>query len=195
MLNYFAVLHWLLAQPSHHPLVRLLGSHGLVFDQLRQTMTMQGGLLHATKRPEALASLMWAAVRGERPSKGPFDPEFRSVWLLGELVPIPLTRLQGEIFRILWEHEGKPLRGPALMQRAQSEGVKPVDAFRKNLYPDPHRSYQALVRTNRRGEYWLPRAGMTAAALSMTQGQVLADRPPDTGLSTVLRSSKGDAPE
>ena len=90
---------------------------------------------------------------------GPFSHDFSQVRLPGESVPIPLTRIQAAILRVLWELRGVAIDRDLLMERARVALEKPIDAFPRNKYPEANRAYRALVLSDRRGWYRLPRNG------------------------------------
>ncbi|NOT87696.1 MAG: hypothetical protein HOP03_05900 [Lysobacter sp.] len=106
---------------------------------------------------------VWASVqapsaqRATKPRRGPFAHDFCEVILSGEAAPIPLTRAQAAIFRVLWEMEGASMDRETLMHEAGIELDKPVDVFPRNKYPDANRAYRVLVASDRRGRYRLPR--------------------------------------
>jgi hypothetical protein len=113
---------------------------------------------------------VWAGVQTPttptiRSRHGPFSQDFGEVLLLGETAPVPLTRTQAAIFRVLWELEGAPIDRDALMQKARIELEKPVDAFPRNKYADANRAYRALVSSDRRGKYWMLRNDVAEAPL------------------------------
>lgn len=88
---------------------------------------------------------------------GPFIDDFSRVLLDGEKAAIPLTKLQGTIFRELWRLNGKRIDGEKLMRKCNGEG-KPSDAFKPSKYPHANRAYKLLVKSDRpKGEYWMPR--------------------------------------
>jgi hypothetical protein len=87
---------------------------------------------------------------------GPFSHDFREVTLPGEETPIQLTPAQAAIMRVLWKLEGAPIDRKALIRLAGVELTKPVDAFARNKHPEANRAYHMLVRSDRRGRYWLP---------------------------------------
>jgi ribosomal protein L37AE/L43A len=118
---------------------RLRGT-GLVADD-----AVWGGLLDAAP-PSA------EAVR-----HGPFAHDFSDVLLPGESEPIALTPAQAALLRVLWELSGERIERQALLRRAMVDLDKPVVAFPRSKYPQAHRAYHQLVRSNRRGQYWLPR--------------------------------------
>lgn len=90
-------------------------------------------------------------------TEGPFIDDFRRVLLDGEKEPIPLTKLQGAIFRELWRLNGNRIDSEKLMKKCHGEG-KPSDAFKPSKYPDANRAYKSLVKSERtKGEYWMPR--------------------------------------
>lgn len=93
---------------------------------------------------------------------GPFAQEFSNVLLPGETVPIPLTRVQAAILRVLWDLQGVAIERDHLIHKANVAMDKPIDAFPRNKYPEANRAYRVLVRSDRRGRYWLPREGGAA---------------------------------
>ena len=95
--------------------------------------------------------------RSPRSRAGPFAHDFRDVVLPGESELIALTRSQAALLRVLWEQAGVPIGGQLLIRMAGLELEKPVDAFPLNKYPEANRAYRALVQSDRRGNYWLPR--------------------------------------
>jgi hypothetical protein len=107
---------------------------------------------------------VWAGMRAARRPPaihtriGPFAHDFSDVLLPGESEPIPLTRSQAAILRVLWEQAGVSIGGPSLLRRAGLAFEKPIDAFPLNKYPDANRAYRLLVQSDRRRRYWLPRA-------------------------------------
>lgn len=107
---------------------------------------------------------VWAGVQSPLASnvapsrQGPFAHDFSDVLLSGESEPIPLTRSQAAILRVLWAQDGVPINGALLIRKAGLEIEKPVDAFPLNRYPEANRVYRTLVSVNRRGRYWLSRA-------------------------------------
>ncbi len=106
---------------------------------------------------------VWASVRAPsaqratKPRRGPFAQDFCEVILSGEAAPIPLTRAQAAIFRVLWEMEGASIDRETLMHEAGIELDKPVDVFPRNKYPDANRAYRVLVSSDRRGRYRISR--------------------------------------
>ena len=102
---------------------------------------------------------VWASVRARNAScpallrHGPFAHDFSEVLLPGETAPIPLTRAQAAIFRVLWEMQGVSIDRETLMHEAGIELDKPVDVFPRNKYPDANRAYRVLVSSDRRGRY------------------------------------------
>ncbi len=107
---------------------------------------------------------VWTGVQSPLPSNdglsrhGPFSQDYSDILLPGEAEPIPLTRSQAAILRVLWAQDGVPINGALLMRKAGLEIEKPVDAFPLNRYPEANRAYRTLVSVNRRGRYWLSRA-------------------------------------
>ena len=90
---------------------------------------------------------------------GPFAADFSDVTLPGESQPIALTPMQSAVLRALWEADGRHVKVESLLRRVNADLAKPVDAFPRNKYPEANRAYRVLVRTNRRGEYWLETLG------------------------------------
>ena len=107
---------------------------------------------------------VWAGVQSPLPSNtglsrhGLFAQDYSDILLPGEAEPIPLTRSQAAILRVLWAQDGVPINGALLIRKAGLEIEKPVDAFPLNRYPEANRAYRTLVSVNRRGRYWLSRA-------------------------------------
>ena len=93
-------------------------------------------------------------VHAIAPQDGPFSQDFSQVLLPGESVPIPLTRSQAAILRVLWEQDGVPIHRETLIARSKLDLDKPVQAFPRPKYPDANRAYHVLVRSNRQGYYW-----------------------------------------
>lgn len=106
---------------------------------------------------------VWASIRAPvaaqetRARHGPFSHDYAEVLLPGETVPVSLTRTQAAILRALWEMDGVSIGRETLMQKAGISLEKPVDAFRRNKYPDANRAYRALVSSDRRGRYKMSR--------------------------------------
>lgn len=106
---------------------------------------------------------VWASVQtvqstiANRTRVGPFAEDFSDVLLPGETEPIPLTRSQAAILRVLWAQEGVSIGGPLLLRKAELEIEKPIDAFQLSKYPEANRAYHALVHSDRRGRYRLLR--------------------------------------
>jgi hypothetical protein len=106
---------------------------------------------------------VWAGVRAAVPTiagqarHGPFALDYRDVLLAGESDPIPLTRSQAALLRVLWEQAGVSIGGPLLIRMAGLELEKPIDAFPLNKYPEANRAYRALVSSDRRGQYCISR--------------------------------------
>jgi hypothetical protein len=92
------------------------------------------------------------------PVHGPFSADFRLVYLDGEDTdPIRCSKAQADVFRALWEFEGKDRRAEDVMQRAGRRSSKPIDVFKNQA--DALRAYKALVETNQKeGLYRMPRA-------------------------------------
>lgn len=92
------------------------------------------------------------------PVHGPFSADFRLVYLDGEEAePIRLSKAQGDVFRVLWEFEGRDRKARDVMARAGRRSDKPIDVFKR--HPEPLRAYRALVQTNQKeGLYRMPRA-------------------------------------
>lgn len=84
---------------------------------------------------------------------GPFAHDFSDVLLPGESKPIPLTRSQAAILRVLWAQEGASIGGALLIRKAGLELEKPIYAFPRNKYPEANRAYRSLVSSDRRGRY------------------------------------------
>ncbi len=108
----------------------------------------------------AIGSMWDGIIDDEPPSEdvaesGPFSPDFSELCLPGEHAPILLTRSQAAVFRVLWSMGGEPIDGRELLDRAGLAVAKPVDAFPKRKYPDANRAYHTLVRSDRRGRYWM----------------------------------------
>ncbi len=108
---------------------------------------------------------VWAGVQAQsrrvmaQSRNGPFAHDFGDVLLLGENELILLTRTQSAILRVLWELGGTSIGREMLIRRADVTLSKPIDAFPRNKYPEANRAYHALVRSERHGQYWLPRFG------------------------------------
>jgi hypothetical protein len=51
-----------------------------------------------------------------------------------------------------------PVPRETLIARANVGVDKPVQAFQKQKYPEANRAYHALVCSDARGRYWIPRA-------------------------------------
>lgn len=104
---------------------------------------------------------VWTSVQSHVPSNaglsrhGPFSQDYSDVLLPGEAEPIPLTRSQAAILRVLWEQEGVPISGPLLIRKTGLEIERPIDAFPRNKYPEANRAYRVLVSSDRRGRYRL----------------------------------------
>lgn len=104
---------------------------------------------------------MWDGIIDDEPlsedvaESGPFAPDFSELCLPGEHVSIALTHSQAAVFRVLWSMGGEPIDGRELLDRAGLAVAKPVDAFPKRKYPEANRAYHALVRSDRRGGYWM----------------------------------------
>lgn len=94
----------------------------------------------------------------EAPVHGPFAVDFRLVYLEGEEAePIKLSRAQADVFRALWEFEGRDRTARDVMARAGRKSDKPIDVFKR--HPAPLRAYRALVQTNQKeGLYRMSRA-------------------------------------
>lgn len=70
-------------------------------------------------------------------------------------VPIRCTKAQADVFRALWEFEGKDRSAEDVMSRAGRKSAKPIDVFK--AHPEPKRAYEALVVTNQKeGLYRMP---------------------------------------
>lgn len=87
--------------------------------------------------------------------RGPFSADFTAILLPNESAPIGLTPAQSAVFKTLWPLKGMPINGSDLLRRAKVQAGKPVDVFPRNKYPDANRAYHTLVRSDRRGRYWL----------------------------------------
>ena len=69
--------------------------------------------------------------------------------------PIRCTKAQADVFRALWEFEGKDRSAEDVMSRAGRRSAKPIDVFK--AHPEPKRAYEALVVTNQKeGLYRMP---------------------------------------
>lgn len=107
---------------------------------------------------------VWASVQSPVPltaglsRHGHFSQDYSDVLLPGEAEPIPLTRSQAAILRVLWEQEGVPIGGPLLIRKAGLEIERPIDAFPRNKYQEANRAYRLLVSSDRRGNYWISRS-------------------------------------
>jgi hypothetical protein len=107
---------------------------------------------------------VWAGMRAAMyrttapPRAGPFAHDFSDVLLPGDAEPIALTSAQAALLRILWEQRGMPVPRETLIARANVGVDKPVQAFQKQKYPEANRAYHALVCSDARGRYWIPRA-------------------------------------
>ena len=90
------------------------------------------------------------------PVHGPFSADFRLVYLDGEDAdPIRCSKAQADVFRALWEFEGKDRRAEDVMRRAGRRSSKPIDVFK--AHPEPKRAYEVLVVTNQKeGLYRMP---------------------------------------
>lgn len=90
------------------------------------------------------------------PVHGPFSADFRLVYLAGDdSTPIRCTKAQADVFRALWEFEGKDRSAEDVMTRAGRKSAKPIDLF--NAHPEPKRAYDALVDANQKdGLYRMP---------------------------------------
>jgi len=70
---------------------------------------------------------------------------------------IRCSKAQADVFRALWNFEGKDRRAEDVMQRAGRRSSKPIDVFK--AHPEPKRAYEVLVVTNQKeGLYRMPRA-------------------------------------
>ena len=102
---------------------------------------------------------VWAGVQSPSPSNtglsrhGLFAQDYSDVQLPGEAEPIPLTRSQAAILRVLWAQEGASIGGALLIRKAGLELEKPIYAFPRNKYPEANRAYRSLVSSDRRGRY------------------------------------------
>ena len=92
------------------------------------------------------------------PVHGPFSADFRLVYLDGEDAdPIRCSKAQADVFRALWEFEGKDRRAEDVMQRAGRRSSKPIDVFKNSA--GPLRAYKTLVVSNQKeGLYRMPLA-------------------------------------
>lgn len=90
------------------------------------------------------------------PVHGPFSADFHWVYLDGEdNPPINCSKAQADVFRALWDFEGKDRRSDDVMQRAARRSSKPIDVFKNHV--DALRAYKALVVTNQKeGLYRMP---------------------------------------
>ena len=90
------------------------------------------------------------------PVHGPFSADFRLVYLDGEDAdPIRCSKAQADVFRALWEFEGKDRSAEDVMTRAGRRSSKPIDVFKNHV--DTLRAYKALVVTNQKeGLYRIP---------------------------------------
>lgn len=90
------------------------------------------------------------------PVHGTFSMDFRLVYLDGEdSAPIRCTKAQADVFRALWEFEGKDRSAEEVMTRAGRKSAKPIDVFK--AHPEPKRAYEDLVVTNQKeGLYRMP---------------------------------------
>ena len=90
------------------------------------------------------------------PVHGPFSADFRLVYLDGEdCLPIRCTKAQADVFRALWEFEGKDRSAEDVMTRTGRKSAKPIDVFK--AHPEPKRAYEVLVETNQKeGLYQMP---------------------------------------
>jgi hypothetical protein len=129
---------------------------------LAAAFRVRGGGLVADEAVWAGAQAVPATTNQAR--YGPFALDFRDVLLAGESEPIPLTHSQAALLRVLWEQAGASIRGSLLVRMAGLELEKPVDAFPLNKYPEANRAYRTLVRSNRRGGYWLPQKSLDDSA-------------------------------
>lgn len=107
---------------------------------------------------------VWAGVQSPVPltaslsRHGLFSQDYSDILLPGEAEPIPLTRSQAAILRLLWEREGLPIGGALLIRKAGLEIERPIDAFPRNKYPQANRAYRTIVSSDRRGRYWISRS-------------------------------------
>lgn len=90
------------------------------------------------------------------PVHGPFSADFRLVYLDGEDAdPIRCSKAQADVFRALWEFEGKDRSAEDVMTRAGRKSAKPIDLFK--AHPEPKRAYEALIDTDKKeGLYRMP---------------------------------------
>ena len=80
---------------------------------------------------------------------GPFSADFRLVYLdCDDGAPIRCTKAQADVFRALWEFEGKDRSAEDVMTRAGRKSAKPIDVFK--AHPEPKRAYEALVDANQK---------------------------------------------
>lgn len=102
------------------------------------------------------ATVVRRRIEPAAPVHGPFSQDFRLVYLDGEDVdPIRCTKAQADVFRALWEFEGKDRRAEEVMTRAGRRSSKPIDVFKSQ--PEPLRAYKALVVSSQKeGHYRLP---------------------------------------
>lgn len=108
----------------------------------------------------AMSGPVWEGMLDEAPQRndhlrrGPFGRDFRTVLLPGETDPVALTPTQSALLRVLWELDGERIEREALLRRAKVDLDKPIVAFPQSKYPQAHRAYRVLVRSNRQGQYW-----------------------------------------
>ena len=103
---------------------------------------------------------VWTGVRAAQTALpvqarvGPFTQDFRALFLPGETAPVPLKPTQSALLRVLWELSGERIERQALLRRARVDLDKPIVAFPQSKYPQAHRVYRAVVRSNQQGQYW-----------------------------------------
>jgi hypothetical protein len=95
-----------------------------------------------------------ASLRNDDGRHGPFGRDFRTVLLPGETESVALTPTQSALLRVLWELSGERIERGALLRRAKVDLDKPIVAFPQSKYPQAHRVYRAVVRSNQQGQYW-----------------------------------------
>ena len=103
---------------------------------------------------------VWTGVRAAQTAPpvqarvGPFTQDFKAIFLPGETAPVALTPTQSALLRVLWELSGDRIERQALLRRARVDLDKPIVAFPQSKYPQAHRAYRAVVRSNQQGQYW-----------------------------------------
>ena len=131
---------------------------------LAAAFRVRGGGLVADEAVWAGAQAMVpATTTASQARHGPFANDFSTVLLPGEADLIALTPAQTSLMRVLWEQQGLPMRCGILLTRANVGVEKPVQAFQRQKYPDANRAYHVLVRSDRRGRYWLPLSSKSTA--------------------------------